>query len=289
MAGKPGASIRQRRVSAELRALRKARGYSCEDVANALGCSIAKISRMETGIRGLYPDDVAAVLGYLQAPAKLREELLALVRDGHKPNWIQVGGKLPTAWKQLIDFETDATALYNYEPLLIPGLLQTDEYARAVIKAGNKELSERDVDLMVRARMGRRAILSRANGPTLAAIVDEIVLRRPVGEPGVMQGQLQHLLNMARRPRIDLRVVPFKTGAQPGLEGPAFILEFADQPTLVHIEIRGATGLLEEAPVIRRVKLAWRELRSIALSADDSARLIADIADELTRCEETRP
>jgi transcriptional regulator with XRE-family HTH domain len=281
VAGKPGGSVRQRRVSAELRALRKARGLTCEEVATALGCSIAKISRMETGIRGLYPDDVAAVLGYLQAPAKLREELLALVRDGHKPNWIQVGGKLPTAWKELIKFEDQAIALYNYEPLVIPGLLQTGDYAAAVIRAGNRELTESEVDQMVRARMGRQAVLSRFGGPTLAAIVDEMVLRRPVGELGVMDGQLQHLLNMAKKPRIDLRVVPFKIGANPGLEGPVMILDFADQPTLVHIEVRGATGLLEEVPVVRSAKLAWRELQSMALPPEDSARLIADIAGEL--------
>src|SRR5882672_10931075 len=193
MAGRPGSSIRQRRVSAELRALRQARALTCEQVATAMGVSIAKISRMETGIRGLYPDDVASLLGYYQAPAKLREELLALVRDGNKPNWIQIGGKLPTAWKQLIDFENEAVALYNYEPLFVPGLLQTGDYARAVIRAGNSELTEAEVDNLVRTRMGRQSILSRFGGPTLSVIVDEMVLQRPIGEPGVMTGQLHHL------------------------------------------------------------------------------------------------
>lgn len=282
MARKPGASVRQRRVSAEMRGLREARGLTCAQLARAMGWSGAKISRMETGVRGLYPDDVAAILGYLQAPAPLREELLTLVRDGHKPNWIQVGGKLPIAWKRLIDFENQAIALYNYEPLVVPGLLQTGDYARAVIHAGNRELPDSEVDQLVRTRMGRQAILSRFQGPTLSVLVDEMVLRRPVGESGVMNGQLHHILNMATRPKIDVRVIPFKVGANPGLEGPAMILEFADQPTLAHIEIRGATGLLEEAPVIRRVKLVWQQLRSMALSAEDSTRLIADIAGELT-------
>jgi transcriptional regulator with XRE-family HTH domain len=282
MPGNPGGSVRQRRVSAELRTLRESRGLTCEQVAKALDCSIGKISRMETGVRGLFPDDVAAMLGFLQAPAKQREELLALVRDGQKPNWIQVGGKLPTAWKDLIRFEDQAVALYNYEPLVVPGLLQTGDYARAVIHAGNRELTDLEVDQLVRTRMGRQAILSRFNGPTLAVIVDEMVLRRPIGEPGVMQGQLNHLLNMAQRPRVDLRVVPFALGAHPGLEGPAMILEFSDQPTLIYLDDRGATGLLEEAPVLRRVTLAWRELHSIALPPEDSARFIATIVGELT-------
>jgi transcriptional regulator with XRE-family HTH domain len=281
MAGKPGSSVRQHRVSAELRSLRESRGLTCEHVARALNCSIAKISRMETGIRGLYPDDVAAVLGFLRAPAELREELLALVRDGHKPSWNQIGGNLPTAWKDLIRFENQAVALYNYEPLLIPDLLQTGDYARAVIRAGDTELPEQDMDQLVRTRMGRQAVLSRFQGPTLSAIVDEMVLRRPIGGPGLMHGQLHHLVNMTRRPRIDLRVVPFAVGENPGLNGPFIMLELADQPTLVHIDCRGAGGLFDEVPVIRSVELAWRELHSVALPPEHSARLIADVAGEL--------
>jgi transcriptional regulator with XRE-family HTH domain len=269
-------------VSAELRTLRRARGFTCQQVADALDCSVTKISRMETGERGLYPDDVSAVLGFLQAPAKLREELLALVRESDKRNWIQIGGKLPTTWKQLIDFENTATTLYNYEPLVIPGLLQTDDYARAVISAGNHELSEQEVDNLVRARMSRRELLSRASGPTLSVIIDEMVLHRPVGGSTVMHGQLQHLLTMLRRTKIDIRVAPFAVGANAGLEGPAMLLEFTDQPSLVYLEVRGATGLIEEAPVIRRVKLAWQQLKSVALSVEDSAHLIAATAGKLT-------
>lgn len=108
-----GASVRQRRVSAELRALREERKLTCQQVADALDCSVSKISRMETGVRGLYPDDVAAILGFLRAPAKLREELMQLVRDGEKPNWIQIGSGLPKLWKDLIRIENDAVAIYN--------------------------------------------------------------------------------------------------------------------------------------------------------------------------------
>jgi transcriptional regulator with XRE-family HTH domain len=278
----PGASVRQRRVSAELRALRKARNLTCEQVAEALGWSTAKISPMETGSRGLYPDDVSAMLGFLQVPADLREELLALVRDGKDRNWIRVGGRLPTDWKDLIKFEADATALHNYESAFIPGLLQTGDYAREVIHAGNSQLSEPEVDYLVRTRMGRQAILSGFQAPKFSAIIDETVLRRPVGEPGVMPGQLHHLLNMLRRPNIDLRVVPFSAGAHPGMEGPLLILDFADQPSLLYLEFRGATGLIEEDPTLRRAKLAWQKLRSIAMSPETSARLIATIAGELT-------
>jgi len=273
-----GASVRQRRVSAELRALRQDKKLTCQEVADALDWSVSKVSRMETGVRGLFPDDVAAMLGYLKAPSKLREELLKLVREGEKPNWIQVGSGLPKMWKNLIRIENEASAIYNFEPLVVPGLLQTADYARAVIGAGNKEYAEGAVDQLVRTRMGRQALLSRHDGPTLAVIVDEMVLRRPIGDGGVMYGQLHHLVNMANRPRVQIRVVPFATGANAGLEGPLMIMEFGDQPTLAYLETRGATGFLEEPPEISRVRVAWRELSSTALPPEDSVRLIAELA-----------
>jgi transcriptional regulator with XRE-family HTH domain len=276
------ASVRQRRVSAELRALRQAKGLTCQQVADALDWSVSKVSRMETGVRGLYPDDVAAMLGYLEAPSKLRDELLTLVRDGEKPNWIQIGSGLPRHWKNLIRIESDATVIYNYEPLCVPGLLQTGDYARAVIAAGNHDLAEGAVDQFVRTRMGRQAILSRTYPPMLTVMMDEMVLRRPIGGPGCMYGQLQHLVNMANRPHVEILVVPFAVGANPGLEGPMVIMEFDAQPTLVHVEIRCASGFLEEPAELRRAKVAWRGLRSMALSPEDSVRLIADVAGELT-------
>jgi transcriptional regulator with XRE-family HTH domain len=272
-----GASVRQRRVSAELRALRQERNLTCQQVADALDCSVSKISRMETGVRGLYPEDVAIMLGYYQAPARLRDELLELVREGQQPNWIQVAG-VPKLWRDLMRFENDAIAIFNFEPLYIPGLLQTGDYARAVIGAVNRDYAEGALEQLVRTRMGRQSILSRFGGPTLSVIMDEMALRRPVGESGVMRGQLQHLLNMAERPRIEIRVVPMMVGEYSGLDGPAMILEFADQPTLVYSEIRGANGFLEESAAVSLVKVAWQEIRSVALAPDDSARLIAEIA-----------
>lgn len=282
MVNDKGASVRQRRVSAELRALRMERGLTCQDVADALDCSVSKISRMETGVRGLYVDEVAAILGFLRATSKQRKELLDLVRDGEKPNWIQVGSGLPRMWKDLIRIENDASVIYSYEPLVVPGLLQTGDYAREVIRAGNPDYAEGALDHLVRTRMGRQAILSRFNGPTLHVLLDEMVLRRPVGEPGVMSGQLQYLVHMASRSRIELAVVPFVAGAHPGMEGPVLLMEFLDQPTLAHVEVRGASGFLEETPQIAEVRLAWRGLRSMALSPDDSVRLIAEIAGEMT-------
>jgi transcriptional regulator with XRE-family HTH domain len=276
-----GASVRQRRVSAELRALRQDKKMTCQEVADALDWSVSKVSRMETGVRGLYPDDVAAMLGYLKAPARLREELLELVREGDKPNWIQVGRGLPQDWKALMRMESDAIALYSYQSQWVPGLLQTGDYATEVIRCCNRDLAPGAAEQMVRTRMGRKELLSRFGGPTLSVIIDEMVLRRPIGEPGVMHGQLQHLASMASRPRVEVRVVPQTVGANPGMDGPFLILEFDAQPTLVHQEVRGTGGFLEEACHVARATADWRELCAIALSATDSIQLIGEIADEL--------
>src|SRR5437660_8194146 len=182
MERRPAVQARQRRVYAELSELRKNARLTCADVAKALGTSVTKISRMETGERGLYVDDVAALLGLYHVPAKRREELLDLVRNGGKPNWWQLKpSDLPTEWRDLMALEADATSIANLEPLVVPGLLQTSEYATALISATNEELSETEVHGLVATRMGRQTMLATRSAPTLRAIIDEMALRRPIG------------------------------------------------------------------------------------------------------------
>jgi transcriptional regulator with XRE-family HTH domain len=278
MARRRGISVRQRRVSSELRSLREKRGMSCAAVAKALGCSESKISRMETGERGLYADDVAAIMGFLQAPPKLRHELLDLVRTSEQRNWHEIHGKLPTSWKDLIKFEDEASAIYNYEPLLIPGLAQTPEYTRALIQGGNEGLAEAEIDALVVARSSRQVVLGRANAPYLHLMLEEMVLRRHMGDPITMYGQLQHLIAIGARRNITIRVVPFDTETAVAAQSSVLLLEFPDQPTLAYEETRATSTFLEEEDHIARARLAWRKLSAAALSEEDSARLIADIA-----------
>jgi transcriptional regulator with XRE-family HTH domain len=286
MTRRKGISIRQRRVSAQLRVLREKRGLSCKDVAVALGCSESKVSRMETGERGLYADDVAAILGFLCAPAELRHELVALVRDGEERNWHEIHGKLPTNWKDLIRFENDATAIYNYEPMLIPGLAQIPDYSRAVIHGSGPSLSENDLETLVAARMTRQIILGRRQAPAVHLLIEETVLQRPVGEPDMLRTQLRHLLTLSERPKITIQVVPFAVGAHPGLAGPIVLLEFAGEPTLAYSETFLSSSFLEESEHVDGVKIAWRRLRAIAMSPEDSVRRIARAIGELTPREE---
>src|SRR5918997_5761998 len=153
---------------------------------------------------------------------------------------------LPQLWRSLIDFEAKATRVQNYEALVVPGLLQTAEYARALIQGVAPTVSEAELNNLVAARMARQTVLTRASAPQFFAVIDEGALRRPVGEPGVMHRQLQHLLGVSEQPHVTLRVVPMAAGAYAGLRGPFVILEFAEEPALVYLENHATVLFLEE-------------------------------------------
>jgi transcriptional regulator with XRE-family HTH domain len=273
------ASVRQRRVSGELRALRKAKGRTCDEVARAIGCSESKISRLETGGRGLNADDVSAILGYLEAPARLRHELVSLVREGEVRNWHTADGHQLANWMDLIRFEREAARLRNYEPLVIPGLAQTADYARTIIRGSNDELSDAEVDSRVAIRMSRRAVLSSTE---VHLFIDESVLHRTFGDQPMMRAQLHHLGALATRANVVVQVVAHGMVAYRAIGGSFVLIDFVDHPSLVYVESLMTSSFLEEERHIHRARLAWQELRALALSRDDSARLIAEIAGKST-------
>ena len=282
MAGRPGAPVRVRRVSSELRELRLRSGLGAEEVAQALGFSMSKLSRIENGQRSLYADDVSALLGLYRVPAQRREELLAMVRNGHDRNWWQVHDRrLPARWQDFMRFEADATVIYNWEPQFIPGLLQTDEYAERIIRGTTYGLPEAEIHRLVAARLGRRSLLAGNDAPELHVLLDEMILRRPVGEQGVLERQLEHLVRASCRSNVIIQVVPFAAGVHPGMEGALVLLEFPKHPSLVFQEYGSNNVFLEEAEHVAVTKLAIRRLRELALSPDDSVDLIARLAGEL--------
>ena len=274
--------MRSRRVAGELRRLRARSGHSCATVGTALGISASKISRIETGRIGLQADEVAALLGFYQVAKPAREDLLELLRRAAEPGWWQVqGSRLPELWQELIDFERSATAIVNYEPLVVPGLLQSADYAGALIHAANPALSEDEVENRVAARTARQALLGRPRPPRLLVLLEEGVLRRVVGDAGLMRRQVRHLEDAATRPNVTIQVVPTAAGAHPGLEGPFVILEFDGDPTIVHLETRRGSAFLDEDDDVAETMLALQHLQRIALSSEDSLALLADVAREL--------
>jgi transcriptional regulator with XRE-family HTH domain len=276
-------SVRQRRVSTELRTWRIKRGLSCKDVARALGWSESKVSRMETGERGLYEDDVSAVLGFLRVPAEIRQELMDLVRSGNERNWHEIGGDAPISklLRDLIRFESSASSIYNFEPLLLPGLVQTAEYTRTLMRKSALTRPEHEIESMVAVRMDRQRVLDRAEPPRLNLIIEEMALHRTMGDPAMMTGQLQHLLAASARRHISIQVLPFDIEAPIAVQGPLIILECPDQPTLCYEDSRSTSAFLEDEAFIGLARLAWKRLSAAAHSEADSRQLIAEFASQL--------
>jgi len=170
--------------------------------------------------------------------------------------------------------------------MLFPGLAQVPDYSRAIIQGGNPRLSESEIDTLVSARMTRQVIFSRRPAPRVHLIVDETVLTPPVCAPEVMRAQLRHLINLNERSNVTIQVVPFLTRAHPGVEGQFVLLDFEMNPPVAYMDSRGTSSFLEEEEHIARVRLAWQGICAVALSSDESMRLVANALGELTGQEE---
>lgn len=281
MAERPGVPVRMRQVSAALREHRIRAGLTADEVARSLGMSPSKLCRLERGQRSPQPDDVSALLGLYRVQAERREQLLALVHTCHDHNWWQPrDGQLPALWEQLIRLEQAATEIRNYETMFVPGLLQTAEYAAALLRGTTPEIEDQEIQALVKARMSRQTILRDRAVPLLELFVEQGALERPVGGPDVMGGQLWHLMGSARRENVCLRVMPSTVGAHPGLDGPLMLLEFEQHSSVVYLEHRGNSAFLEGAEHLAEARKALRWLRKFALSQDDSVELIARLEGE---------
>ena len=280
MTDTPNPSVRSRQVSALLRTLREDQGLSGAEVAKALGMSPSKISRIETGSRGLRVDDVAALLGHYQVPEQKRAQILDQVRKSDERGWWESQGLgLPQLWQALINFESRATRIQNFEALFVPGLLQTDEYTEAIISSINKTLSRTELTNLVASRRARQAVLSRRDLQFLA-VIDEGALRRPITVSGVMRRQLRHLVDTSERENITIRVVPLQAGQYAGLQGPFAILEFEDEPSLVYTENQVTSMFLDEKDDVAAYRVALGNILNEALEPAESAQLIAALAEE---------
>lgn len=281
MSDRAGVPVRVRRVSSELRELRFRSGLGAEEVARALGMSMSKLSRMESGQRGLQPDDVAALLGLYRVPAKRRNELLEIVRNASEPNWWHVRDGRRPQLNDLVSFEKSAAAFRNYETILIPGLAQTAEYMVAVAEASGVGFTEPEIDLLVRARSDRQQVLRTRPQQQFEFLIEQSALERCTGGAGVMFRQLRHLSSMLSRENVEIRVLRASLSAHPGMAGPFVLLEFEDHQDLVYLENRAATSYLEECRHVDETKDALASLRKLALAPQESAAFITELADRL--------
>ncbi|NIH88084.1 helix-turn-helix domain-containing protein [Amycolatopsis granulosa] len=270
-----GPTIRRRRLASELRRLRETADFTIDEVAEKLECSASKISRIETGHVGVTPRDARDMLELYGIVGDEREALVQLAREARKPGWWQAYKEVFTG--TFVGLEADASSLRAFQALLVPGLLQTEAYARAVIRAMRPDADESDIQRRVAARTARQQLLTDENPPSYWAVIDEAVLHRVVGGAEVMAHQAHRLLTVAQLPHVTIQVVPFGAGAHPGMEGPFLILGFPEQadPDVVYLDSTSGGFFLELPPDVRRYILMFDHLRAAALKPDDSIEVIA--------------
>jgi hypothetical protein len=286
MAVKPSPTTLRRQLGAELRRLRADRTVA--DVATELGWSESKLSRIETAHTGIRPKDLDRLLEAYAVAEDARARIRALAGQSRQRAWWEAyGDVLPNAYETYIGFEAEATSILVFEALLIHGLLQTDEYARAVFEADGRRhdgrrFDDAEIDQKVQVRMARQAVLSRQPPPDLVLILDEGALRRRVGGSDVLRRQLNWLNEAGERNNITIRVLPFEVGAHSALGGPFTILRFSggDQP-LVHCEGRTGGVFRTRSDEVDGYIASFDGLRDAALTPRDSARFIAAVASEI--------
>jgi len=227
-------------LGTQLRRLRESRGVSREEAGHAIRASHAKISRLELGRVTCKERDVADLLtlyGVTESPE--RDEFLLLARQAGTPGWWQKYSDVMTPWfDRLIGLEEAASVIRTYEVQFVPGLLQTERYARAVMRLGHPRASAGEIERRVRLRLERQAILRQKDAPKLWAVVDEAALQRPLGKAEVMEEQIESLLDATRQPNITVQIAPFDVGGLAAAGGPVTILRFQepDLPDIVYLE-----------------------------------------------------
>ncbi|GAB1642735.1 helix-turn-helix domain-containing protein [Krasilnikovia sp. MM14-A1259] len=276
-------TVRRRRLGLELKRLREERRLSREEVAGHLEVSVSTVSRIETGRGGLRPKDLRQLLDlYGVAEEATRTDLEALARAGKVQGWwTRHAADLRSAYSTFIGLESEATWLLDFEAITVPGLLQTESYARALLASALPAMTDDAIEARVRVRMQRQR--ARLDGPTpvdLWAIIDESVIRRRVGGPLVMREQLKHLVEIAGRPNVTIQVLPYAAGAHPGVIGSFVVLRFAQDPDVAYIE--GVAGdVYAEGADVQRFTLAFDGLRAAAASPGASRDMLEAALDDL--------
>ena len=284
MASEQSPTVRRRRLALELRRLREAAHLTCEEVAEHLECSASKISRVETGRVSVSPRDVRDMLQIYGVPQDQRDSLVQLSRDSRQKGWWHAySDTINPQFATYVGLESAASEIRVYEVNLIPGLLQTEEYARTMIRSGAMNGSFEDVERKVALRMARQPALTRDDPPMLWTVVDEAALRRRVGGTELMRAQLEHVLELSALKNVAMQVIPFGAGAHPAMGRPFVILVFPERidPDVVYLEDLTSAFYLEDVDEVDRYNVFFNHLRATALSFDDSAALVTSVLKDL--------
>ena len=274
-------TIRQRELGLRLREYRTAKGLTVEDVAKELLCSPTKISRAETGARRATLRDVRDLCQIYGVDAETSAKLMELAREARQPGWWTKYDDLKIT--PFIGMEQAATAISCFGMYFVPALLQTEDYAREIIKGIAPKIEEDILVQRVEARMMRQKLLYQPKPPRYRALLDEAVLHRQVGGPAVMRAQLEKILSFMREERAAVQLIPYEVGAYGAIDSNFDYLEFAGTmlPDLVFVEGLVSHLYLERPEELERYREALDYLRDEALNPRDSAKKMEEIRDKL--------
>ncbi|MET8360097.1 helix-turn-helix transcriptional regulator [Micromonospora sp. NPDC005171] len=279
-----GPTVLRMLLGAQLRRLRESSGVTREGAGWEIRSSESKISRMELGRVGFKERDVADLLTlYGVTEEQERDALLKLARDANSPGWWhRYGDVLPSWFQSYLGLEAAAALIRSYEVQFVPGLLQTREYARAVVLLGHGAADPGEIDRRVALRMQRQQLLQRENPPQLWAVVDEAALRRPIGGAEVMRGQLTALIEATKSPHIRLQVIPFAAGGHAAAGGAFTILRFGDQelPDIVYIEQLTSAIYLDKRDDLDYYAVAMERLCVEAEPPERTAEILGRLLDD---------
>jgi transcriptional regulator with XRE-family HTH domain len=271
----PGARspvVRRRELGVLLRTLRTEAGMTVEDVAKVLLCSPSKVSRMETGQRAVSQRDIRDLCQLYQVTGSEREHLTALAKGQREQAWWQPYD-LPFTLATYVGLEAEAVRISDYQPGVIPGLLQTPGYARAVHEGSIPRLSDPEIDERIQVRQSRQAILTREDPPPpqYRVIIDEAALHRIVGGPAVMIVALERIIEATKLPNVAVQILAYEAGAHPALDSTFIVLEFTDPvPTVVYVEGLVGQLYLEKPHEAKRYEQIFQHLQGISCSERES-------------------
>ncbi len=282
-------TIRSRELGEGLRQAMEQAGLDQKGAARLLDWSQSRVSRLLSGKRGGTEVDVSAFLAVVQVTGAERDRLLGICREQNTPGWLQQHGtRLPQQLRTLIDHENKAVTIDDFQATVVPGLLQTTDYARALIRETGI-VPPGEIEDRVAARLARQSLFSRERPARFTYYLHEFALRLPVGGPAVLAEQLDQLLRMSRRSYLTLRVVPATRGGHAGIAGPFMLMEFTRFKPVAYLDSQTACLFLEQPEEIASYRRILDVLAETALSEEQSRQLIAALATGLAADREGSP
>lgn len=276
-------TVGQMVLGLRLRDLRERAECSFTEAAHALSVNTTTVRRMEKAEVGLKPPYVEKLLRTYGVPAQEADAFMTLVDEANRPGWWHNFRDVLPHWFSLyVSLEGEASLIRAYEPHCVPGLLQTADYARALLRTGFPGADKRELDRRVALRMERQSLLKGANPPKLWAVLDEQVLRRHIGEPAVMRGQLDRLAEVCALPHVTLQIIPFTAGAHPGMFGPfqLFRFDIPELPDIVYSESLTGAVYHDERPDTAAYLEVLDRMGAQAAPAQHTEALLGEIRKE---------